>query len=102
LRANEIELEVFCERRIAFRTETDLVNGIVDRLILYRQNGTVIAADVIDYKTDTANSAGDIETLCEFYHNQLRQYERSMQTIYGLDSSRIVSRLGLLSVGQFV
>jgi ATP-dependent exoDNAse (exonuclease V) beta subunit len=101
LKDHSLELEVYRERRIAFRTETDLVNGIVDRLVLYRQNGTVIAADVIDYKTDTVNSESDVKSLRELYGNQLRQYGTAMETIYHLDSSRIVTRLGLLATGQF-
>lgn len=101
LKDDALELEVYRERRIAFRTETELVNGIVDRLVLYRQNGTVIAADVIDYKTDSVNSEADVTALRELYGDQLRQYGTAMEAIYHLDPSRIVTRLGLLATGQF-
>ena len=97
-----IELEVHRERRVAFRTESELVNGIVDRLVLYRDQGKVIAADVIDYKTDSVHSDADVKPLRDLYRAQLQQYGRAMQVIYGLDSSQIVTRLGLLSTGIFV
>ncbi|MDC0308571.1 hypothetical protein OAL44_05470, partial [Planctomycetaceae bacterium] len=72
-----------------------------DRVVLYQQDGKVIAADVIDYKTDSASSTEDIERLKTIYRPQLEKYGRAMQTLYELDEDRVVIRLGLISAREF-
>jgi ATP-dependent exoDNAse (exonuclease V) beta subunit len=96
-----IELKVQQERRIVYRTDTEMINGIVDRVVLYQQDGKVIAADVIDYKTDSATTTEDIERLKTIYRPQLEKYGRAMQTLYKLDEDRVVIRLGLISAREF-
>jgi ATP-dependent exoDNAse (exonuclease V) beta subunit len=97
-----IALEVHRERRITYRNGDELVNGIADRLVLYRLNGQVVAADVIDYKTDSVNSPSDVEGLCDLYRDQLGHYAEAMRRLYRLDVNRVAARLGLVSSGQFV
>jgi len=101
LKDASIEFLVQQERRIFYRTDTELINGIVDRVVLYRRDGKVIAADVIDYKTDSATTADDVERLKTIYRPQLEKYGRAMQTLYQLDEDRVVIRLGLTSAREF-
>ncbi|MBD3672213.1 MAG: UvrD-helicase domain-containing protein [Planctomycetaceae bacterium] len=98
---DEIDLVVQRERRIVYRTDREIVNGIVDRMVLYQRDGQVIAADVIDYKTDFADDEASIERLKELYRPQLEKYDQAMQTLYQLEEERVVLRLGLTSVCEF-
>jgi ATP-dependent exoDNAse (exonuclease V) beta subunit len=101
LAEGQIDLETGLERRIVYRTESELVNGIVDRLILYRREGEVVAADVIDYKTDSAPDEPAIQTLEAQYRPQLTLYGQAMRKLYQLDESQVVTRLGFVSVPAF-
>lgn len=96
-----IELKVELERRVVFRTQTELVNGIVDRLVLYRREGTVIAADVIDYKTDSASNESAIKSLQKLYRRQLKIYGDAMRKLYQLEAPQVATRIGLISAPCF-
>jgi len=96
-----IELLVQRERRIVYRTDREIVNGIVDRVILFQRDGQVVAADVIDYKTDTAADEAAVERLKELYRPQLEKYGEAMRTLYQLEDDRVVLRLGLTAVCEF-
>lgn len=101
LSQGKIDLVVQQERRIVYRTDREIVNGIVDRVILYQRDGEVVAADVIDYKTDSADDEASIERLRELYRPQLEKYGQAMRTLYQLEDDRVVLRLGLTSVCEF-
>jgi ATP-dependent exoDNAse (exonuclease V) beta subunit len=98
------ELMVENERRFALRQSGQLVNGSIDRIVLYLKAGQVIAADVLDYKTD-ALPPGDAAKLAEkveFYRPQLAAYVSSVQQMYGLAAAQCRSRLVFLGTGDIV
>jgi ATP-dependent exoDNAse (exonuclease V) beta subunit len=98
------ELMVENERRFALRQNGQLVNGSIDRIVLYLKAGQVIAAEVLDYKTD-ALPAGDADKLkakVEFYRPQIAAYVSSVQQMYGLTAAQCRARLVFLGTGDVV
>lgn len=56
-------------------------SGVIDRLHLHRENGTVKRADILDYKTDKVDSGAE---LVEKYSGQMRAYRRAVAAATGL------------------
>lgn len=87
------------------RREGDrLVEGIIDRLVLVREDGELVRAEVLDYKTD-AIDPGDEAALrlrAEHHGPQLRAYRRAVAELYGLDLDRVTAALVFLKPGRVV
>ena len=96
-----LEVTVLAEQQIAARIDTSLMTGSIDRLVLMRQGGKVVAADVIDFKTDEIGSDGEstVRDRTEFYRPQVEAYQRAVSKMYRIESERIVGRLLFLSAG---
>ncbi len=93
-------LVVARERRFAVREENVLINGSLDRLVTWQSaDGRVLAADVIDFKTDRAGDAGQLDERVEYYRPQLMAYRRAVERLYGLEPEAVVGRLVFLEPG---
>jgi ATP-dependent exoDNAse (exonuclease V) beta subunit len=100
----EIELEVQRERPFAVRSGDEILTGSIDRLVLVRRGNQVIAADVLDYKTD-AIAPGNRALLAEktaFYTPQLNAYRLAVSKLYRLSERQITARLVFLAAGIVV
>jgi ATP-dependent helicase/nuclease subunit A len=99
---NTIHLDVHNERSFAVRDGEQLLVGTIDRLVLIRSGSELIAADIVDYKTDqlSRDNPSMIDQRVEFYRPQLAAYRRAVAQLYRLDPSRIATRLVFLTVGQ--
>ncbi|QDT54883.1 ATP-dependent helicase/nuclease subunit A [Caulifigura coniformis] len=86
----DVSVDCLTESRFTMLVEGRCVSGSIDRLVLYRRGGKVVAADVIDFKTDLA---GEATPLRPAYREQVRQYASSVARTYGLDASVVRSRL---------
>ncbi|MFN0018350.1 MAG: UvrD-helicase domain-containing protein [Pirellulaceae bacterium] len=98
----EITLEAHRELPFAFRQDDELQSGSIDRLVLVRQSGRLISAEVIDYKTDTVTSPNQLPELTAFYRPQLEAYKRAAEKITGLPENRITAKLVFLSADEVV
>ena len=88
------------ERRFAVREGDVLVSGSLDRLVTWQSpGGQVLAADVIDFKTDRASDAGQLDERVELYRPQVLAYRRAVERLYGLTAERVVSRLVFVEPG---
>ena len=75
---DDIELEVRLEQPVAGRDGNQIVAGKVDRLVLVRSDGQIVAAEVIDFKTEQ-ESDGNAESpgrKTDRYETQLAAYRR--------------------------
>jgi ATP-dependent helicase/nuclease subunit A len=92
------------ERRFAVRHDEELLSGSIDRLVVIQCGGKVIAADVIDFKTDevTVGDAAGLQKKAEFYRPQLDAYRAAAAKLLGLAPEAIGARLVFLSVGKVV
>jgi len=86
----EVSVDCLTESRFTMLVEGRCVSGSIDRLVLYRRGGKVVAADVIDFKTDLA---GEATPLRGAYREQVRQYASSVTRTYGLEEQAVCSKL---------
>ncbi|HSJ10352.1 MAG TPA: UvrD-helicase domain-containing protein [Longimicrobiales bacterium] len=91
------------EREVPFllREGDTVVEGFIDRLVLTRAGGRVVAADVIDFKTDELDAAA-IDARVEHYRPQLAAYRRAVSVMYGLAPDVVSARLVFLHSGRVV
>ncbi len=89
------------ERRFAVRDEGRLLSGIMDRLVLLYDGDRLVAADIIDYKTDSADrdDLPRLDQLVEFYRPQLDAYRRAVATMFHVPPRQICARLLFVSSG---
>ena len=95
LSQHDFALEVRCEQPIAFLDDDKLVTGSIDRLVLMKNGDSVLAADIIDFKTDAVD-AGDEAALTakvEHYRPQLEAYRAAVARMFQLSKDRAASRL---------
>ncbi len=91
---NEIRWEVYREKELAIRTETELLLGTLDRLILLRNDAQVFWADCVDYKTTRKISSPEIlEEKIRSHSLQMRDYRRMLQLHYQIDDRQISTHL---------
>lgn len=103
--------EIFQERPFSFLApDGRLWRGAIDRLVLLRDGGRVVGADVIDFKSDRLSSQPFAsraegtrnlptpETLAA-YRRQLEIYVAVVARWYSLPPERITSRLAFVSEG---
>lgn len=91
---NEIRWEVYREKELAIRTETELLLGTLDRLILLRNDARVFWADCVDYKTTRKISSSEIlEEKIRSHSLQMRDYRKMLQLHYQIDDTQISTHL---------
>jgi ATP-dependent helicase/nuclease subunit A len=100
----DITLTVENERAFAIRDGDELLSGSIDRLVLVRRGNEVVAADVIDFKTDALAPHGphQLADRVEHYRPQLDAYRRAVAKLYGLSPPAIAARLVFLATGEVV
>jgi ATP-dependent exoDNAse (exonuclease V) beta subunit len=96
-----VALQVLRERPFAIREEEAIVQGMIDRLVLFCQGKRVIAADILDFKSEVIaiSDTADIDGAVARYQSQLALYQRAMARHYVLDADRIITRLFFVQCG---
>ncbi len=89
----DARFEVRNEQAIVFDDAQQVLSGIVDRLILVWSEDRVVAADVIDYKTDHVDSAEGLEARGQYYAPQLAAYRKALAGMLRISADRIRTRL---------
>jgi ATP-dependent exoDNAse (exonuclease V) beta subunit len=102
LRQTHVTLRVLRERPFAIRDGDAVAHGIIDRLILFCRHDDVLAADCIDFKSDTltVGEAASMRDAIERHRPQLRLYRQAIARQFGLDMDRITTRLLFLALGD--
>ncbi len=97
----ELQCEVENERTFLIRDQGQVVQGSIDRLVLYRHQGQIIAADILDWKTDRLIEPEEdwVASRRTHYHEQLQAYRRAVMHIYQLPAECVRARLVLLDTG---
>jgi ATP-dependent exoDNAse (exonuclease V) beta subunit len=95
LAATPLQLKLHHERRIALLEGDSILTGNIDRLVLMMRGDKIVAADVIDFKTDriVAKQETEVEKKVGFYRPQLVAYRRAVSKMLRLEESRISARL---------
>ena len=84
------------------RIGDELLAGSIDRLVLVRRGGKLIAAEVIDYKTDVIpdRDKAALAAKVEFYRPQIEAYRLAVSKLYRLDERAIGGRLVFMHSGD--
>ena len=94
-------LEVYNERRFAVQLSDGFSEGLIDRLVLVYQGDQIIAADVIDFKTDLFE-ASELQSRIERYTPQLGGYRAAVARFTGLPIEKVSTRMLFVTKGQVV
>jgi ATP-dependent exoDNAse (exonuclease V) beta subunit len=99
--ASRVELQVHREHPFAIRHGDNLLAGNIDRLVVIRSGSRIIAADILDFKTDdmSPHDATAIADKVAFYRPQAEAYRLAAARWLNLDRQRIAARLVFLSAG---
>ena len=97
-----VALRVFRERPFAVRENDAVVYGIIDRLVLFCQGDRVMAADLLDFKSDalSVRDTAEIDEAVARYQPQLTLYHRAITQQFRLDVDCIATRLLFVQVGE--
>lgn len=98
------ELEVWRERPFAVLLPAagdgrELWSGSFDRVVLRRRAGELVAAELIDFKTDDVRAA-ELDARALFYRPQLAGYRRVLARMTDLSPERIAARLLFLALDE--
>lgn len=93
-----ITLDVWRERAFALREDDALLTGAIDRVVLLFHGSRVVAADIVDFKTDYVDES-NLASKVEYYRPQIDAYRRAVVRLTGLDSFRVSARLLFVEAG---
>ncbi len=98
-------MEVLNEHRFAVNVPGDngmeLMEGVVDRLVLVYKDARLIAADIIDFKTDHL-AKGELAAKVSFYKPQMQAYRRAVSVQFDIALNQIATRLAFVGTGEVV
>ncbi len=102
IRQCDRRLAVETERRFAVRFAETVVAGTIDRLVLIYDGETLLAADVIDIKTDVLKTKNALDERVEYYRPQIEAYRRSLASAFSLSLEQITARMVFVHRGVAV
>ena len=81
-----------------------LIQGTIDRLVLVREAGRVVAADVVDFKTDRISGDADVwrKEKAEHYAGQLEEYRSAVRHMTSSVKLPVSTRLLLIEDASVV
>ena len=91
------------ERELPFlhRLPDGILQGYIDRLVLLEEEGRVVAAEVLDFKTDQIDEsdAQALEDRIAHYRPQIDAYGEAVAGRYGLEMEQVTGKLLFLRLG---
>lgn len=99
LEANRLEVQN--ERRFAVSLESGMLEGSIDRLILVYQGNQIVAADVIDFKSDIVDDS-NLQERIEYYRPQMDGYRLAVSRFARIPLDKISTRLVFVQTGSVV
>jgi len=89
------------ERSFAIRDGDQLLTGFIDRLVLLEDGGRIVAAEIIDFKTDLFDAQDPLQRAAKvaFYAPQLRAYQRAVSQMTHCPPERIIATLLFVEAG---
>lgn len=98
----EPRLVVENERTFAVRHESQLLNGSIDRIVWIYAGKQLVAADIIDFKTDLVIDDKTANEKREYYRPQLESYRDAVCRMSGLTEEQVIARLVFVGHGLVV
>ncbi len=96
--ATGYELKIFTEHPFVIPQADAFSFGTIDRLVLIVDGDRVIAADIIEFKTDLIDPSDrqSIESKIDQYGPQLFAYQQAIAAAHGLESEMVATRLAFV------
>jgi len=90
-----LTVEVENEYRFSILEGKGILNGSIDRLLIFRENEICRGADIVDFKTDQLSSENGTELRAKVahYQPQIEAYRRAVASFLGLSVECVTSRL---------
>ena len=88
------------ERAFAVCHENQLLNGSIDRIVWLYSGEQLVAADIIDFKTDRVKSDSELAAKVALYSPQLQAYRDAVCRMSGLASESVLARLLFVGTGM--
>jgi ATP-dependent helicase/nuclease subunit A len=98
----DVMVRVENELPFARRVKGEIQEGFIDRLVLVERGGRIVAADILDFKTDRIE-AGDEEGLSartQYYRPQIEAYCQVVREQHGLAEDEVTGKLLFLRSGE--
>ena len=102
LRSPGVSLKLHRERSFVVRQDDALMFGTIDRVTFFSRGDKLIAADILDFKTDAVTTPTQIEERTGFYRPQLEAYRSAMSSLTSLALEDISARLLFVEPGVIV
>ena len=91
--------ELYREQAFELIYQNKWMSGVVDRLHLYRDTGTISRIVIFDFKTDIVRSSAD---LLARYAEQMLAYQGAVAQVFGVDSSMVECQIVSTSLGEVI
>ncbi|MFM9961709.1 MAG: UvrD-helicase domain-containing protein [Planctomycetaceae bacterium] len=91
---------VLREHPFACRFDRTLISGIIDRLVLWSSGNEVIAAEIIDFKTDTVDDPASLAAKVDRYRPQMDSYRRAVAQLFHLAATDVSVTLLFVQPGE--
>jgi len=104
VREGRADVLVDRERSFVRIHNSALIQGTIDRLVLVREAGRVVAADVVDFKTDRISGDADVwrKEKAEHYAGQLEEYRSAVRHMTSSVKLPVSTRLLLIEDASVV
>jgi ATP-dependent exoDNAse (exonuclease V) beta subunit len=102
LAGGKTRLVVENERTFAVRIVSQLLSGSIDRLVWIYAGDQLVAADIIDFKTDLVADDAAVNQKREYYRPQLESYRDAVCRMSGLTADRVIARLVFVGRGLVI
>ena len=96
-----LRIEVRNERPFSVASDQQWMQGVIDRLVLIYDSDQLVAAQVIDFKTDAITS-NNLHQKTEFYRPQLTAYRQAVSEFCRLPLEKISVQLAFVRTGDVV
>ena len=93
---------VLREHPFACRCERILINGIIDRLVLWSSADQLVAAEIVDFKTDAIIDRASLDARVAGYRPQLAAYRRAVAQLFGLGVDRVAAKLLFVEAAEII
>jgi ATP-dependent helicase/nuclease subunit A len=102
--AVSLNMTVHNERSFAYLSDNAVIQGSIDRLVLAEHGGRIVAAEVLDFKTDRlfGDRKGWLRDRSEHYAAQLQEYRNAVTRCFDLRPASIATRLVFVEAGEMV
>ena len=95
------KLEVMTEYQFAAKTNTGLLTGTIDRLVLSIDAGRVVAAEIIDFKSDQVTKKTALDR-AEAYRPQMNAYAEAVTQSFDLELKQIRQTIAFTEIDQLI